>query len=657
VTYDLTRLASYVRFYLTVVNQLDAAWQTLERVHGVARDALAPFGEPLAPVASVALAGMLAPPTAFRGGLGALWQPEDEKDLAGLNDVYEVVGRFSFQGEDNANLRSVQALVATARNEIVEQRHRLTDLRDLPNQARATASRLASEEASRASGERAEKTATFAPLADTVAVRAKQTIDAIRAVPFPDLANAETAAEEYRKYAVKIDHVYQTCLPFLRKAIASLYAFVGAEPSASWPDTLPITHEMPAELVTVPPVGSKELSHARQSVAALGEEEIQLGREREALATAAARLEGEMAAAQMKDAEIGLEIDVAMLIIDYASAVEAAEATRAQITHLQAERAHQVEATGAVLQRQRQIEAGGKALEEELARRTEELTRSTEGLAAVRKDEPVLFGKDEWRGRVAALEAQIAAQQAEYSSRIATYNGLKIDHSSVSVEVQTQGAKQALVERHLGEAQSRLVALEATLRELGTKLGSSRPARAVRVEDARQGLAALQGAKLEVAGRMDALKAEMRRQKEEAVRILGRMKQIGVERQHVTAMLQSAEVAATQGREEALRQLALERRAGVERHVGEVLGTLEKSLSLVVPVFVDPAREVLMKATEPRAEISAKVLEAAEAVAPVVERLARELEPELLAQDATLGQLQREFCDVAGDACKMAWSG
>jgi hypothetical protein len=39
-----------------------------------------------------------------------------------------------------------------------------------------------------------------------------------------------------------------------------------------------------------------------------------------------------------------------------------------------------------------------------------------------------------------------------------------------------------------------------------------------------------------------------------------------------------------------------------------------------------------------------------------VEKLARELDAELLAQDAALGQIQREFCDVAVTACQAAWS-
>ena len=42
-------------------------------------------------------------------------------------------------------------------------------------------------------------------------------------------------------------------------------------------------------------------------------------------------------------------------------------------------------------------------------------------------------------------------------------------------------------------------------------------------------------------------------------------------------------------------------------------------------------------------------------LAPVVERLVSELDPQLLTQDAMLGQVQREFCDVAVEACRSAW--
>jgi hypothetical protein len=120
-------------------------------------------------------------------------------------------------------------------------------------------------------------------------------------------------------------------------------------------------------------------------------------------------------------------------------------------------------------------------------------------------------------------------------------------------------------------------------------------------------------------------------------------------------MVQSASTAATMGREAALRQLAQQRRSTVEQHVGEVLGALEKSLASVGTVFIDPAREAMMKSTEPSHVVSDSVRDHAERVGPIVEKLARELEPELAIQDAALGQIQKEFCDRAPDACRAAW--
>jgi hypothetical protein len=207
----------------------------------------------------------------------------------------------------------------------------------------------------------------------------------------------------------------------------------------------------------------------------------------------------------------------------------------------------------------------------------------------------------------------------------------------------------------MADTRARLDTLEAALRDMGARLGAARPARAVPLADAQQAFGALQQAKLELAERIDRVKAEMRRQKEEGVRVLTRLKQIGVERQQFQAMLHNAQVAVTQGREEALRQLALQRRSAVERHVGEVLSSLEKSLASVDAVFIDPAMQAVMVSTEPRAQLSASVIEQADKVAPIVEALARELDLQLLAEDATLGQIQREFCDMAVAACRAAW--
>src|SRR5689334_4784381 len=275
--WDLERLGSYVRFYLTVKTQIGSAWENLDRTHAAVKDALAPFAEPLGPVEATALVESLKDAPAYRERVAELWSPEDPARLSELTDVYEVVGRFSFQGEDNKNLARVQALVSGARNEIVSQRGRVADLLRLPDLGRAAASRLAAQEAARAAAELREKTAIFEPLAEAVGARARQTIEATRAVPIPDLSSADTASDEYKRYAVKVDQVYQTCVPFLRKAISGLYAFVGCEPTAAWPDALPLSRELPAELCSVPPADSPDWQQARTSLKQLAEEEIQLG--------------------------------------------------------------------------------------------------------------------------------------------------------------------------------------------------------------------------------------------------------------------------------------------------------------------------------------------------------------------------------------------
>jgi hypothetical protein len=654
--WDLERLGSYVRFYLTVKTQLGSAWENLDRTHAAVKDALAPFAEPLAPVEAAALVEAVSKPPVFRERVAELWSPGDRERLSELTDVYEVVGRFSFQGADNENLARVQALVSGARNEIVIQRGRVADLLRLPGLGRAAAARLAAQEAARAAAELREKTAAFEPLAEAVSARARQTIEATRAVPIPELASADTAADEYKRYAVKVDQVYQTCVPFLRKAISSLYAFVGCEPTATWPDALPLERALPAELCSVPPADSPDWQHARNSLKQLAEEEIFLGRSRDEITTAAARIEGEMAAAAMKDREIEMEIVSTTAIVDYVFASEQAEGARQALPALEQQRALRLHTGGEVAQRHRAIEESIALLEDELRARTEEITAIDARLEAERKSEPVLFGKDEWRGRVGAFEAELEARRAAWGQRKTALNQHKIELSALSVQVQTEQAQSGLIERQVESMQVRLATLTKTLREMELSLGSARPARPVTLAEAQSALAALQQGKIELAQRVERLKAETRRQKEEAVRVLGRMKQLSVERQQMAAMLQNAEVSATQGHEAALKQLAAQRRAAVDRHVSEVLGTLEKSLTLVGQVFIEPAREALARSCAPRTEIAAAVLESAEKVAPLVEKLHLELDPELLAQDATLGQLQREFCDVAVTACRTAWA-
>jgi hypothetical protein len=653
--YDLTLLRSYVRFYLTVADQLAAAWGSLARLHEGVRSALEPFAEPLGPSASPALAAALAPGRPTPGELADLWRPEDEKELGGLADVYEVVGRFSFQGEGGENLARVQWLVSHARNEIHTQRTRLGDLGQLAGSARAAAERLAADEARTGEERRRERHAAFDALAQQVVVRAKQTAEAVRGAPPPEIASLESAADEYAKYVSKADKLYQTCLPFLHKALAGLYEFVGAEVPGSWPETLPFAKAIPEELLALPSADSPELGRARDTLAALDAEASRLVRSRDEVKLTLSRAEAERAALAAKEAEARQEFERASALVEWAACVAAlAEAERATGA-LEQRKAERLHAAGAAWQRHKQAEAGIAALEAELENRTRELARAQERADDEREREPVLFGKEEWRLRVAALDQDIEAQRGLYAQRFGVLNQLKIELSSLSVQVQTEQRQRELVESWLADARKKRDALRATASELEARLGHARPPRSPSEPEAQAVFEAAQRRREAVAARAEALEAEARARVDEGARVDARLKQIAAERQRAADLLQNAQVAATQGREAALRQLDARRVAAVRQHVAEVVEGLERSLLSADAIFVEPARKLLDEGRGAAEPPSAALAAAADRVAPVVEALAHEIEPELLALDALLGQVQREFCDAAPEACRAAW--
>jgi hypothetical protein len=653
--YDLTLLRSYVRFYLTVADQIGSAWGALARSHEAVRSALEPFQGPLGPVASPAFVAALAPGRPLPDEMADLWRPEDLEGLGGLADVYEVVGRFSFQGEAGENLARVQWLVSHARNEIHTQRTRLGDLGQLAAAARAAAERLAGDEARTGEERRRERLAAFDAMALQVVARAKQTAEAVRGAAPPDVSALEAAADEYAKYVSKADKLYQTCLPFLHKALAALYEFVGAEVPGSWPDTLPFAKAIPDEFLTLPSADSPELGRARDTLAALESEGTRLVRGRDEVKLALARLESERAALVAKEAEAKQDLERAGALVEWASHhASLAEAERA-VTALEQRKAERLRAAGAAWQQHKQAEAGIGALEAELENRNRELARAQERLDDEREREPVLFGKEEWRLRVSALEQDIEAQRGLYAQRFGVLNQLKIELSSLSVQVQTEQRQRELVESWLADARQKRDSLRSAAGEAEARLGAARPPRPPAEAEAQALFEAARRRRDDVAARVEALAAEERARADEGARVDARLKQIAAERQRAADVLQSAQVAATQGREAALRQLEARRVAAVRQHVAEVVEGLERSLLSADAIFVEPARKLLAESKQSGESPAAALAAAAEQAAPVVEALAREIEPELLALDALLGQVQREFCDAAPEACRTAW--
>ncbi|MFS8067342.1 MAG: hypothetical protein ACMG6S_13305, partial [Byssovorax sp.] len=79
--WDLERLGSYVRFYLTVKTQLGSAWENLDRTHAAVKESLAPFAESLAPVEATALTEAMKSAPVYRDRVAELWSPEDPARL------------------------------------------------------------------------------------------------------------------------------------------------------------------------------------------------------------------------------------------------------------------------------------------------------------------------------------------------------------------------------------------------------------------------------------------------------------------------------------------------------------------------------------------------------------------------------------------------
>ncbi|MEI7891657.1 MAG: hypothetical protein WCI05_01115 [Myxococcales bacterium] len=648
--YELAALHSYVRFYQAVVAQLDGISQNLTRTQRGIQEALAPFVEPLAPVHCDVLSRSPSPAV-----LAELWRPEDRDGLTGLRDVYEVVGRFSFQGEGNANLAQVRTVVEQAKAATVVERERLKALRGLANDAKRVAGELRQKEQAAAEQRRRELEAGFEERAETVRARAKQTLDVVQGQPVPELLLADTAAEEYRKYITKVNDVYRTCLPFLRKALTNLYAFVGAEVQATWPETLSLAKELPQEFVKSSFGEPSELQQARATLRALDEEKLALARADDEAKGTLARIGTELEAVHSRGADLDTELASARAVLDYVTAEEQVRALGESIEALHGKKAERVRTAGEIWQRQKQADGAGALLNEEIARRTEELGELQRRLEAEKGDEPVLFGKEEWRTKVASIDARVVELTEVLGQRRNGFNQLRMELAAIAVQLQTEQAQMALVDRAIQEAHGKREAMERAVVEMGQRLGGLRPSRPMRLPQAEQMLLAVTQRRAELAERIERFRMEQRRCKDEGGRIQARTKQIDAERLHAQATLDSTAVAEQQGREAGLRQLAVQRRSAVVQHVDEVLGPLKQSLSSVDVIFVEPAREAMVRGTEASHVVSDGVREHGERVGPVVDKLAGELEPELLGQEAALEQIGKEFCDKAEAACRAAW--
>ena len=82
-----------------------------------------------------------------------------------------------------------------------------------------------------------------------------------------------------------------------------------------------------------------------------------------------------------------------------------------------------------------------RVLEQEMAGCKYEIASATSRLAVEQDAESAFIGKDSWRNRIADLEQTIENLRNAYAQRDAVLNQMRIDMSSLGVQVQTLNSR------------------------------------------------------------------------------------------------------------------------------------------------------------------------------------------------------------------------
>ena len=654
-TFDPAPLASYVRFYLAISSQLERVWQSVVAIESALKRELGPFAEDLAPVQHAALATLVDAPRVLPKELAEVWKPTDDAGLSGINDVYEVAGRFSFQGERDENLARVAMLVTIARAATKENQTALDELRSLPEAAKATVLTLTQKEKDRAQAAREAGTTRFDPLSDTVNARAKQTVDALAAVTIPSFDDPKTAAEDWKKLRARLQQVYQTCLPFLQGAIAQLWSLVEGSPPQAFPAELPLVPELPTELLSITPIGSEEVDTAERTLARLADEDQSIARAVVTLTEELAKVKVALEGLEARRAENATDLELGVMLHDWARTFEALTHQTQRISESDKELAARVSRADALGQDVAKIRGTLEAQEAAAAEKRASCVAAGAALTELEKKEPLLFGKEEWRAKVSDTKAAVGNQLNELEGIEKSLHQRRAELNASMVRAETARTEQSIADRSLSDARTRRSEIGRALDGLAEKLGTRRPTRPVPPAETEELVLTLEKQRAALESESQRFKEIEKRHAEDGARALARRKQIEVERQHTQARVAGAKIARAEGLDAAERSLAAERKIAVEDHVREILGALSKSLGQVGTVFIEPARSLLRKATEPDFSEAQRVESAAAAAAPVLERVFAERGPELAAVAELCEKIQREFCDAAKDACVKAW--
>jgi len=639
-----------VRLYLAALEDLDHAVAGLAAAHADARESVRAFEDVLREVP-----GAPAPAPAALLSTAALWRPRDPALLSGLTDLYEVVGRFSFEGDDGANLAATAQLAKSLRAEVERQRASLADLARVPPLAEAHAASLEERELASSRAQQAELLQQFEPAAAQLREIAQKLLGALRAEKKPDLARVESSEAAYQDYVSRVRGLYAKALPFLRAQLGELCRLAGAEVPPSWPDALPFAASLPADLVAAPAPETPALAHARQTFEAMAAREADLSRAIDELGVQLRRSDGELTALAQREADALKEIQLAKTVVRWATKLDELDAARHAAAAVAAEMQSRAQAQGRVRADGQRVTAAMAALQKDATEWAQGLAAKEQALAERRKDEPALFGKDEWRRKVDELQGEVDELRAELTRKQQQLQAMQGELAQLQGRDQAEQAAAAALARQQKDVEARDVALQQEVARVEQELGAARPARRLAVAQAEEALAAVQAARGEARARVERVGAEMRRIREDVDRATVQLRQVQADRERQAQAVAAAQRQSAAAVDDALRTLASRRQAAFDSHAQQVLSGLEDSLAQVDRVFVDPARRALLVRAGVMTGAPGHLRERADALGRALAEASRRAEAAFAHELAVVERVEQDFLARAPGAFRHLW--
>lgn len=577
-----------VRAYLSALAEFESALSVLGLGERALSDGLAPFAD-LAPHLATESASAPSIPS-----VDGLWRPRDPDTLLGITDVYEVPGRFAFQGDDDANLRALAGRVTAARAELTRQLTRLEQLGAAPARISAAAESMERTELENSRAQEAELLRQFEPEAAQLRDLCKRLLEAVRATRRPDLSRLDTADALYQEYVSRVGGLYGKALPVLRDAIAALSKVARCEVPPSWPDALPFAAHLPDDLITSPVPESPAVQQLRQALESQAQQEAALLRAQDELGVQLRRVDGEVGAMVQREVELLREVETAKLVLRWCTRHDSVDLARSALAAIQTEGQARTLAMASVQSEGQRALAQIAAVQADATEWAQAVQVKEAALAKHRGDEPALFGKDDWRKKLLELEDEVNDLRGELQQRQQRIVEMNAEVARLRGRESAEQATITALTQQLEEGRRREAQSLKELLDVEKDLGPSLPARRLPTAHAEELLAAAVAARNELRARVERMTTESRRVKEDADRAAVQLKQLAAERSRTESGLAVALRQSGAAHEEALRSLAVRRQAAFESHAGQVLAGLEESLAQVDRNFIEPARRAML---------------------------------------------------------------